>query len=332
MTKQLYGGNQVRRVAIPNDWNGAFESAAVVAELRRRIPIDVYGAPPISRSELVDQLGVAEVVVGIRDRTVFDAELLRALPGIRLIVQLGRAGSGQIDRSAAVEQGVLVEFTGSPQGSAHVVEVTLGMMIACARGFVAQDRAVRAGGWPRLRPGVGLEGKTLGIVGLGRVGERVAVAAKALGMRVIAASATLTSERAAAAGVGYRDLETLFSEADVVTLHLRLTEETRGVIGRHLLSRMRVGAILINTARGALVDEGGLVEALASGRICAGLDVYTEEPLPVEHRLRSMDNALLLGHCGWATDASYEFFLPRTVALIEGYLDKVASRQSLLQP
>jgi phosphoglycerate dehydrogenase-like enzyme len=184
-----------------------------------------------------------------------------------------------------------------------------------------QDRALRAGGWPLL-VGQELAGKTLGIVGLGRVGSRVAEVARVLGMRVIAAGLTLTEERARAAGVEFRSVEDLFAEADVVSIHLKLSERTRGFITAAHLGRMKPTALLVNTARGPIVDEGALVGALRSRRIAgAALDVYDQEPLPPDHPLLSCETAVLTAHCGWVTDETYRRFVSGVAGNVEAFLD-----------
>jgi phosphoglycerate dehydrogenase-like enzyme len=194
-------------------------------------------------------------------------------------------------------------------------------MIGVMRGFGVQDRAIRAGEWPGPVGRV-LNGKTLGILGLGRLGGELAGVARLLGMRVLAAGLTLTPERAAAAQVEFRSIDELFADSDVISIHLRLTDTTRGLVDARLLARMKPDAVLINTARGPIVDEGALIDVLEHHRIGgAGLDVYDTEPLPPDHPLRHTDNTLLLAHCGWPTDAGYARMIPETVRVIEAFLD-----------
>lgn len=309
-------------VVIPNDWNGAFDASPDVARLRARAEVSVYRAPPSSLQELADQLRLADVVVGIRERTRFPADLLAQLPQLKLIAQVGGQETPHVDVAEATRRGVLISFSGgAPRPFDPVVELTIGMLIALFSQLQVQDRTMRDGGWP-LFERRSLGGKALGIVGLGRLGGRVAQMAQAFGMHVLAAGLTLTPERAAAAGAEFRSLPDLFSEADAVSIHLKLADKTRGLIGADLLGRMKSQAFLINTARGPIVDERALVDALQNRRIAgAALDVYDQEPLPPDHPLRSCENALLLGHCGWAADTSYTDLIPRTVAVIEAFLD-----------
>jgi phosphoglycerate dehydrogenase-like enzyme len=249
------------------------------------------------------------------------------MPDLKLIVSVGGRENPSIDKDVAMQRGVLVCYTAgalpSPPGvgNASMMELTIGMMLAAMREFAEQDRELRAGGWPGPHGRV-LHGKTLGIVGLGRLGTQAAQAAQFFGMRVLAAGLSLTPERAAAAGVEFRSLEQLFSESDVISIHLRLSDRSRGLINRSLLGRMKRDAILVNTARGPIVNEADLLEALQQGSIGgAALDVYDQEPLPADHPLRQAPHTLLLAHCGWPTDEGYARMIPETVAVIEAFLD-----------
>lgn len=315
------------RVVFPDDWNGAFASAPEIIRLRRRTEVSIYRIRP---DNLVQVVSDVDVAVALRERTRYDAALLDAMPKLKLIVSVGGRDNPSIDKARAMARGVLVCYTAgalgdaappAPPGNPSMTEMTLGLMIGVMRGFGQQDRAIRAGQWPGPIGRV-LHGKTLGILGLGRLGGELASLAHLLGMRVLAAGVTLTPERAAAAGVGFRSIDDLFAESDVISIHLRLTETTRGLVDARLLARMKPDAVLINTARGPIVDERALVEALQQHRIGgAGLDVYDSEPLPPDHPLRQTDNTLLLAHCGWPTDAGYARMIPETVRVIEAFLD-----------
>jgi phosphoglycerate dehydrogenase-like enzyme len=314
------------QVVFPDDWNSTFEYAPEIATLRRRVEVITHRVRP---DDLVGALKDADVAVAVRERTKFDASLLSGMPKLKLIVSVGGRDNPSIDKQTAMDRGVLVCFTsgampapaGSGGGNPSMIELTIGMMISAMRQFAEQDRALRAGEWPGPKGRV-LYGKTLGIVGLGRLGTGVARAAQFFGMRVIAAGLTLTPERAAAAGVEFRSLEDLFSESDVVSVHLKLSDKTRGLIDRSLLGRMKSSAVLINTARGPIVNQDDLVAALQSRSIGgAALDVYDEEPLPASHPLRHTESTLLLAHCGWPTDDAYARMIPETAAVIEAFLD-----------
>jgi phosphoglycerate dehydrogenase-like enzyme len=313
------------QIVFPDDWNGTFAAAPEVDRLRARGEVVAHRVRP---ADLRRALQDAEVAVAVRERTRYDADLLAALPKLKLIVSVGGPENPSIDKRTAAERGVLVCYTAgalftqpAADGHASMVELTIGMIIASLREFVEQDRALRAGEWPGPQGRV-LYGKTLGIVGLGRLGSQVARVAQVFGMRVLAAGLTLTPERAAAAGAAYRSLPELFAESDIVSVHLKLSDRSRGLIDRELLGRMKPDAILVNTARGPIVDEADLVDVLQRRAIGgAALDVYDQEPLPADHPLRQTEHTLLLAHCGWPTDAGYARMVPETVAVIEAFLD-----------
>ena len=313
-------------IVIPNDWNDAFATSPKMDRLSRRAIVTIHKLPGPEQDKAIED---ANIVVGVRERTWFGAAMLARMPKVKLIAQIGGVDNPHIDLAAATARGVLVCHTSaSPSRTTSnapggMVELTIGMMIAALRQFPQQDRTIRAGGWP---DGAGrtLDGKTLGIVGLGRIGLGVAKAAQFFGMKVIAAGRTLTPKRAAAAGVEYSELDTLFATSDMTSIHLKLNDATRGMITRQLLARMKPDAIFINTSRGPVVDETALADALEAGQIGgAALDVYDDEPLPAGHRLRHCERALLLGHCGWATQEAYEQMVPAIVSVIDAFLDGV---------
>jgi phosphoglycerate dehydrogenase-like enzyme len=199
--------------------------------------------------------------------------------------------------------------------------MTMALMLAVAHRVTQEDRAIRRGLW-QTGMGFDLSGKVLGIVGLGRIGSQIAAFGNHLGMRVLAWSANLTEQKAAVAGAAYTPLDDLFRQSDLVTLHLRLSERTRGIITARHISLMRPTACLVNTARGHLLDEAALVSALRENRIRgAALDVFQSEPLPIDHPLRSMENVVLAPHMGYVTAESYDQFFRQAVENIEAYLD-----------
>lgn len=259
---------------------------------------------------LVRRLADSEIVVAMRERTRFPADVLAQLPSLRLLVTTGMVNAS-IDLEAAVRQGIVVCGTG---GSGNAMpELTIGMMIALTRNFAQEDAAVRAGGWQHTI-GPGLSGATLGVVGLGRLGVPVARLAQAFGTTVVAWSPNLTQDRATPHGVRAVSKRELFSTADVITIHMPLSEVSRGLVGAADLALMKPSAYLINTSRGPIVDEAALIEALRAERIAgAGLDVYDIEPLPVHHPLRSTPNTLLLPHIGYVTSDNYRTFYGHAV-------------------
>ena len=255
---------------------------------------------------LVAALRGADVVVAMRERTPFPAALFDRLPDLRLLVTTGMANAA-IDLPAAAGHGVTVCGTtmyGSTKSS-NTAELTWALILATRRHLVAEDRALREGRW-QTTIGTDLAGSTLGVLGLGRLGSQVARIAHAFDMRVLAWSQNLTPARAAEAGATWVPRETLFAESDVLTVHLKLSERTTGLVGAADLAAMKPSAVLINTSRGPIVDQAALVGALHAGAIAgAGLDVYDFEPLPLDSPLRTAPNTVLLPHLGYVTEAGY---------------------------
>ncbi len=277
----------MKRIAILDDYQGTVPSLPYWSRLAGRATVDAFRDTVSSEDELARRLAPYEILVLIRERTRFPAPLIARLPALELLALTGR-NSGQVDAAAATARGVLITVT---EGSGvAAMELTIGLLVATVRRIPQEDRAMREGRW-QAGIGVELSGKTLGILGLGRIGSRIAAFGKFLGMRVIAWGPTLTEERAAASGVTFVPLDKVFQESDVVSLHLRLSERTRGLVTAHHLSLMKPTAFLINTARGPLAQEAALVAALRERRIAgAGLDVFDFEPLPANHPFLSLDN------------------------------------------
>lgn len=259
---------------------------------------------------LAGALAGFDVVVAMRERTPFSAAVLDALPDLRLLVTTGRANAS-IDLDAARARDVVVCGTDSP--SSATPELTWALILAVARHVPQEDARLRAGGWQHTI-GTDLAGRTLGVVGLGRLGTQVARIGAAFGMDVVAWSTHLDPAVAAEAGVRAVAKDELFATADVVTVHYKLSPRSVGIVGRDDLVRMKPTAFLINTSRGPLVDTGALLEALHAGRIGgAGLDVYDVEPLPADHPLRSAPRTVLTPHLGYVTQDTYATFFPQAV-------------------
>ena len=256
--------------------------------------------------DLVAALTGADVVVAMRERTPFDADLLARLDALRLLVTTG-AANASIDVAAAASRGVTVCGTGALPSPA--AEMTWALLLALVRQVPEADRGVREGGW-QTTIGTELAGKTLGLLGLGRLGQRVARVGLAFEMPVIAWSQHLDPELARGLGVEPAPTkEDLLERSDVVSLHLKLSERTRGIVGARELGLLKPGALLVNTSRGPLVDEDALVEALRSGRLGgAALDVFDREPLPADHPLRTAPRTVLSPHLGYVTDGTYRVF------------------------
>jgi phosphoglycerate dehydrogenase-like enzyme len=305
------------RITVLDDYQGVALTSADWSALDD-CDIDVITHHIEDVDELVARIGDSSTVVAMRERTPFPASVLDRLPQLKLLVTTG-ARNASIDVAAARERGITVSGTGAA-GNA-MPELVIGMMIALARNFVAEDRAVREGRWQHTI-GPGLTGRTLGLVGLGRLGTKIAALAQAFGMDVVAWSPHLTDERAAAAGVRRVGKRELFETADYVSVHLVLSDTTRGLIGADELRAMKPSAYFLNTSRGPIVDEAALLDVLKAKAIAgAGLDVYDTEPLPADHPLRTAENTLLLPHIGYVTTEAYAVFYGDAVEDIVAFRD-----------
>jgi phosphoglycerate dehydrogenase-like enzyme len=267
--------------------------------------------------QLAARLAEFEIVVAMRERTPFRRPLLARLPRLRLLVTTGMRNAA-IDLEAARDLGITVTGTGGTR--THTAELTWALILSLLRHVPSEDASVRAGGWQRT-VGTELAGKTLGVVGLGNVGRRVAAVGLAFEMQVLAWSPNLTPEAAAAAGATRVERAELFSRADVVTIHLVLGERSRGLVGASELAAMRPSAYLVNTSRGPIVDGAALVECLRRREIAgAGLDVYDVEPLPPDHPLRTVTNTVLTPHLGYVTEDNYRTFYAHAVEDVAAFL------------
>jgi phosphoglycerate dehydrogenase-like enzyme len=307
----------VHRIAVLDDYQYVAATYADWSRLPHAVEVVEFSDHVDDRETLVRRLQPFDVVVAMRERTPFPRGLLERLPNLKLLVTTGAANKS-IDVAAADERGVTVCGTGAhPPGTG---ELTWALILAVARHIPQEDASVRAGGWQQT-VGLDLAGATLGVIGLGRLGSRVARIGQAFEMDVVAWSHNLTDERAAEVGVRRVSKEELLSSADVVTVHLQLSERTRGLIGREELSRMKPSAILVNTSRGPIVDEHALIEALRGGAIHgAGLDVFDQEPLPRHHPLREVRRAVLTPHLGYVTEKTYEVFYRDAVEDVAAWL------------
>jgi phosphoglycerate dehydrogenase-like enzyme len=304
-------------VTILDDYQGVALSSADWAAVAERFELDPV-TEHLTGDELVARLAHSEIVVAMRERTAFPAGLFDRLPELRLLVTTGMKNAA-IDLDAAAEHGVAVAGTGGAGNG--VAELTIGMMIALTRHFAEEDAAIRSGGWQHTI-GPGLQGRTLGVLGLGRLGGPVADLAGAFGMRVIAWDRSITPERAARRGAAIVGRDALFAESDILTIHLPLNDSSRGLVGARELALMRPTAYLINTSRGPIVDEGALLGALTEGRLAgAALDVYDAEPLPAGHPLRTAPRTLLLPHLGYVTRDQYARFYADAVEDILAWED-----------
>jgi phosphoglycerate dehydrogenase-like enzyme len=273
--------------------------------------------------ELVAALAGAEVVVAMRERTRFDAERLARLPDLRLLVTTGMANAA-IDLDAAAANGIVVCGTGGRPR--HTVELTWALILALLRSVPAEDARVRAGGWQHTL-GTELDGATLGLVGLGRLGSAMVPVARAFGMNVVAWSRNLETAHATGVGAEAVAKEELFGRADVVSVHYKLSPRSKGIVGAAELGAMKPTAYFVNTSRGPLVDTAALLRALHDGAIAgAALDVYDREPLPPDDPLRSAPRTVLTPHLGYVTRENYRVFFADVVADIEAWLDGAVER------
>jgi len=308
----------VIRVAVLDDYQGVVLALPCWKRLDGRARVDLFRDTLGDEGALAARLAPYGVIVAIRERTRFSASLLARLPALRHLAMTGR-NTGHVDVDEATRRGVLVTATEGSAASAP--EHTIGLLLAIVRRIPQEDRALREGRWQES-VGSELGGKTLGILGLGRIGTRMAAFGRLLGMRVLAWGPTLTAERAAAAGVVQLGLDDLFRESDVVSVHLRLSEQSRGLVGGRLLGLMKQTAYLVNTARGPIVDEPALIGALRERRIAgAALDVFDVEPLPRDHPLLSLDNVVLTPHLGYVTREAYHTFFEQAVENILTWLE-----------
>lgn len=311
------------RVVLLEDYLDYARQLPCVQQLAERVELEIYTTKAESEVETVQRTRDAQIVVTIRDRVRYTPSLLAQLGHLQLLSVCG-ARLTHIDFEAATRHGVLICAPPRDEsfiGKAGAAEQTWNLILGLVKDTTMNDRAMRAGRW-QTRPSRGVCGKTLGLLGLGAIGKQVAEIGRAMRMRVIAWSPHLTPERARKNSAEYVPFEQLFTEADIVSIHAPLLTTNRNIVGEAEFRLMRPHALLVNTARAALVDEQALRRALESGAIAgAGLDVYWEEPLPAEHWLRRQENALLQPHLGAFTDEGYEGLIAPAIDNIMSFLD-----------
>ena len=307
------------RVAVLDDYQRLALEYADWKSLRGA-EVRVFNEPLRSTDEAAKALQPFDVVCLMRERTPFGRALIDKLPNLKFVSLTG-ARSPSLDTNALKERGIPVSNTRSAGGGLSTVELTWGLIISAARGLAKGERNMRAGRWhEQLGPGFSLSGKTLGLLGLGNIGTKVALIGKAFGMECVAWSQNLTDEKAAAAGARRVAKEILFQTADVLTIHLVLGERTRGLVRAEDLALMKPGAILVNTSRGPIVVEKDLLDALQSQKLHAALDVYEREPLPADHPLRKLDNVTLSPHLGYVHEENYRIFYRDTVENVAAFM------------
>ncbi len=312
------------QVAILDDYARVALELADWSPVQKLAEITVFNRH-LSQAEAVEALQSFDVLCTLRERMALPRTLLERLPNLKLITIVGRS-LPNLDMAAATERGVLVAHSNFAHPRFAAVrdatpELAWGLMIATVRHLAEEHRGMRAGGW-QTTTGMTLHGKTLGLLGLGRVGRRMAQYAKVFGMEVIAWSQNLTDEAAATAGARRVDKAALFAESDVVSIHVVLSERTRALVGAAEFALMKPNAFLINTSRGPIVDEQALIGALTANRIAgAGLDVFDTEPLPPEHPLRTLPNVTLTPHLGYVTREMLGTFYADTAEAVVAWLN-----------
>jgi len=304
-------------VAILDDYQAVAQQMADWSQLPPGINVQFFHDHIADEDALVDRLKNFQVVMGMRERTPFPRSVLDRLPELRLLVTAGM-GNAVFDIPAATELGIVVTGTGGV--GEGPTELTWGLILALARRIPQEDRLTREGNWGTT-VGIGLKDKTLGLLGLGHIGSLVGKVGAALGMNIVAWSQNLTPERAAECGATLVDKDTLFKESDVLSVHVQLSDRTRGLVGAKELSLMKPTSYLINISRGPIVDELSLIQALTSGSIAgAGLDTFDIEPLPTNHPLLGLSNTVITPHLGYVTEDGYRVRYTQVVEDIRAFI------------
>lgn len=309
---------QKMHVAILDDYQKVATSLADWSGLSGDVEIEIFQDHIDDEGAVSQRLKDFEIICIMRERTPFMRSLIERLPNLKLLVTSGMRNRS-IDLAAAKERGVTV--CGTPAAGVATAELTWGLIIGLLRHIPEEDRATRLGAWQRTL-GVGLSGKTLGIAGLGRLGSRVARVGLAFSMEVIAWSQNLTEERCKEVDVSLVTKKELLTRSDVLSIHLVLSDRTRGLFGAPELALMKPTAILVNTSRGPIVDEAALVDVLERKAIAgAGLDAFATEPLPLDHSFRRLENTVITPHLGYVEEENYQAYFNGYVDAVRGYLE-----------
>lgn len=306
------------RCAILDDYQNVALKLADWSQLKDRVDVTVFDQPFGSNEQTIAELGDFEIVCAMRERTPFPRAVFEALPKLKLLITSGLRNAA-IDLEAAKARDVVVCGTGMVGNP--TAGVTIGLMLELTRKIGFENARMKAGALWQATVGEDVGGKTLGVIGLGKLGSQVAGIGRALGMKTIAWSSNLTPEAAEKAGATYATKDELFATADIITIHVVLSDRSRGLISRADLARMKPTAYLINTARGPIVDEAALLETLQQKKIAgAGLDTYSHEPLPLDSPLRKLDNVVLTPHLGYVTAENYRKIYAEMIEGIAGWM------------
>ncbi len=310
------------KVAVLDDWQGVARGSADWSKLQARAEVVFFAKAFDNEDDAARQLADFDIVLSMRERTPLPASLINRLPKLRMLGMTG-ARNASLDTPACTARGVVVcNTTGGQNNEAATAELALGLLISAARSIAVGDANIRAGKFQEGVPvGYALAGKTIGLLGVGRLGSHMARYCNALGMTVLGWSQNLTPEKAKAAGATMVSKEDLLSRSDAVSIHLVLSDRTRGLLGAGDLARMKPGAILINTSRGPIVDEKALIEAVQAKRIVAALDVFDREPLPANHPLRGASNVVMTPHLGYGVKETWDVFYPQSIENALAFLD-----------
>ncbi len=307
------------RCAILDDYQKVVLKVADWSKVKADVDIKVFNEHLGGPDKVIAALQGFAIVVAMRERTGFPRQVIEALPDLKLLITTGMRNAS-IDTEAAKARGVTV--CGTPNFGNPTSGIAIGLMLELTRHIGYENARLHAGGKWQTTIGPDLEGMTLGVLGLGRLGSHTANIAKAFGMKVIAWSQNLTAEKCQAAGVGYVSKEDLFRQSDFITIHIVLSARSRGLVGATELGLMKPTAFIINTSRGPIIDEAALVAALRGKKIGgAGLDVFDVEPLPLDHPLRKMDNVVITPHLGYVSEQNYRAYFAGAVEDIRGFLD-----------
>jgi phosphoglycerate dehydrogenase-like enzyme len=307
------------RAAILDDYQNVAMKFADWSKISKDVDIKVFNAPLDGPDAVIKALQGFAIVVGMRERTPFPRKVIEALPNLKLLITTG-ARNNSFDVKACAERGVTVCGTGA--AGSPTTGIAFGLMLELTRRIGSENARLKAGEPWQVTIGRDLEGLTLGILGLGKLGQRSATVGKAFGMRTIAWSQNLTEDKAKAAGADPVSKKDLFRNADFITIHLVLSDRSRGLVGAKELGLMKKTSYLINTSRGPIVDEKALIAALQNNAIAgAGLDVFDVEPLPLNHPFRKMDNVVITPHLGYVSEQNYRKYFPDIVEDIRAWLD-----------
>lgn len=307
------------KIAVLDDYQNAALQMADWTSLGKVAEITVFNDHLFGQAEIAERLKPFDVICLMRERTPVNRELLSKLPNLKLIISTGLRNAS-IDSAAVRELGIQLENTGYVGSGAP--ELTWALLMAIARKIPQENASIKNGGWQNTI-GTDIKGKTIGIIGLGNIGAKIASIAHIFDMNVIAWSENLTEEKSTAKGAQLVSKEYLFENADFITVHLVLSERSKGIIGASDLGLMKPTAYVINTSRGPLIDENALIDVLKANKIAgAALDVFETEPLPADHPFRTLDNVLATPHIGYVTEDTYKLFFKDTVEIIENWIAK----------